>query len=153
MRQTLITILIILYSVVSPQLFAQTHWRTFDHKNGYTIQLPSYFSTGLLVAGGTLQWYDNTKDKEIEITVETFGNSSLGNLMGEFDSEQSTFTKVSYRVLKPSWYVISGESEQGISYMKTILKNGVLYHLRITYPPTQKLLMDTWIPKIAASFK
>lgn len=153
MKQFFLSTLTILCCSVFTTARSQTGWKTFHHKNGFTIQLPSSFSLGLLAAGETLQWFDNSFDKQIELTVETFGNGRVGALKKEFESEQSTFTTVSYKVLKPSWYVISGEDEQGISYLKTILKNGVLHHLRITYPPSQKAMMNGWIPKIAASFK
>lgn len=153
MNRITIAILTLVFFLTTTVAYSQTKWKTFNHKNGFSIQLPSYFSTGILVAGGTLQWYDNTFDKDIQITVESFGNGESGKLSNEFESRQITFTTVSYKVLKATWFVVSGESDEGITYEKTILKEGMLHTLRISYPQKEKAIMDTWIPKISISFK
>ena len=131
----------------------QTVWKTFNHKNGFTIQLPKYFSPGLLVAAGTLQWFDNSVDKNILVTVESFGNGTQSDLQSSFLSTQKTFTLVTYKVRNPTWFVVSGQDDMGISYVKTIIRNGIQHQFRITYPPSQKALLDKIIPKISASFK
>ena len=153
MRQTLLTTLAILFCVVSSFSHPPTAWNVINHPNGFSIQLPSSFSSGLLVGDGTLQWFANSIDEEIEVTVETVSNGAPGKLDEEFTTDQPVFTKVSYKVLKPTWYIISGESRQGISHTKTIMKDGVLHRLWITYPAAQQSTMDAWVPQIMSSFK
>lgn len=133
--------------------YSQTTWKTFNHKNGFTIILPSYFSSGLLVAVGTLQWFTDDLDKEIQLTVESFGIENKNQLLSDYQSEQTTFKKVTYKIYRQTWFVISGEDEMGISYVKKIIRNGIQHELRISYPPNKKAIYDTLLSKISASFQ
>lgn len=158
MKHMLSINLIFTFTLISIAGHSQTTWKTFKHKNGYVIQLPNYFSTGLLVAAGTLQWYDNTLDKNIQLTVESFGNGGVSDSAFQFEyiSAQSTFKTITYKVIKPTWFVITGEEEDdelGIGYEKTIIRNGNQYNLRISYPKNKQALLNTIIPRISASFK
>lgn len=141
-----------------PQLNAQTpeKWKTYNHKNGYTIQLPDFLEEGLLVAGGSLQWYTTKTNNEVEVTVEWWGNGSQDELEASYLRELKTYPDAIYKVLKPGWFVISGREKEepyNIYYNKTINKNGRSFHLRITYPETSKALMDKVLGRISASFK
>ncbi|MFX1705562.1 hypothetical protein PV783_16465 [Chitinophaga sp. CC14] len=135
---------------------SQTTWKTFNHKNGFTIQLPDYFKEGLLVAGGTLQWYTTDIDHEISVTVEMWGNGTQKELQSYYDNDLKSDKRVVYKTIKPMWYVISGHEMDGIPYIfyhKSIIRSGLLYHLRIRYPENEKLLFDKILGKISASFK
>ena len=132
---------------------AQTTWKTFRHENRFTIQLPNYFKRGLLVAAGTLQYFDNTINKDISVCVETFGDGTSSELRGLYESGLKTYNSITYKVLKQNWYVISGQDEEGIFYNKSLIKNGIMHHLRINYPIQYKAQMNTVIPKVSSSFK
>ncbi|MCW3465197.1 hypothetical protein [Chitinophaga nivalis] len=135
---------------------SQTTWKTYPHKNGFTLQLPDYFKEGLLVAGGTLQWYPTDIDNDISVTVEIWGEGTQASLQTSYEQELQTAEEVVYKTIKPGWYVISGYMTDGIRficYQKSIIKNNVLYHLRIRYPENRKALFDGILGKIAASFK
>lgn len=135
---------------------SQTNWKTFKHKNGYSLQLPDYFKEGLLVAAGTLQWYPTDIDPEISVTVEMWGDGTQAELQSDYNSRLKSEKDVVYSVIKPNWYVISGHEEDGIEfifYLKSIIKNDTKYNLRIRYPKNQKARMDAILGKIAASFK
>lgn len=136
--------------MVSATAIGQTTWKTFSHKNGFTILLPDYFNTGLLIAGGTLQYYSTELDDQIYVSIETGGKPE--ELQASFERDLQS-DEITYKVIKPTWYVISGKQEGDIFYNKTITKNGVLQYLRIRYPVKDKTIMDDIIPKIAASFK
>lgn len=130
-----------------------TKWKIFTHHNGFTIQLPAYFKKGLLVAGGTLQYYEATSYGSVSVSVETFGIGTVTELQSSYETDVKNYSNISYKVLKSTWYVISGQDDQGIFYNKSIIKNGVQHHLRISYPPNQKAVFDGLLSKITASFK
>jgi len=141
-----------LLSCLSSQGTAQTVWKTFNHENGFTIQLPNYFSKGLLVAAGTLQYFDNKIDDSISLSVESFGHGNSAELQSTYENDLTTYKGISYKVIKPNWYVISGQNEEGIFYNKSIIRNGVQHHLRITYPVHEKALFDAILPRLSSSF-
>ncbi len=131
---------------------SQTKWKTLTHSNGFTIQLPSYFKKGLLVAAGTFQYFDNSIHNQISVSVESFGNGTNSDLKFSFNDDLKSHKGIIYQLFKRNWYVISGQNEDGIFYNKSIIKNGVQHHLRITYPINKKVLFDTILKKISSSF-
>lgn len=135
---------------------SQTTWKTYDHPNGFTLQLPDYFREGLLVAGGSLQWYPADMDHDIGVSVEMWGNGTQAELLSSYEQDIKSYPRTVYKTIKPGWYVMSGHLTDGIEfifYNKTIIKNGVQYHLRIRYPVDQKKRFDDILGKISASFK
>lgn len=100
----------------------QNKWKTFDSEYGITIELPEYFSKGILVAGGTLQWFNNTIDNDIQLSIESFGSGTIKDLYESYLSDLKNETNVTYKVKKNTWYVISGKNEDGIFYNKSISK-------------------------------
>lgn len=71
--------LIVFTTFIAPSAKAQASWKIFTHHNGFTIQLPAYFKKGLLVASGTLQYFDNSINKDISVSVEIFGMARQQN--------------------------------------------------------------------------
>lgn len=132
-------------------------WKTYNHRQGYTIQLPDSFTETVLAAGGSIQWYDSKIDEKIQITVEC-GPDGTQKEMDEDFNRKSTYDyyNVLYSVVKPGWYVVSGretDNPEIIFYIKGIIKNGKNYCLRIRYPEKSKGLVDPFLGKISASFK
>ena len=132
---------------------AQTKWKAFDSQYGIKIELPEYFSKGILVANGTLRWFNNTIDNDIQLSIESFGNGTIKDLNESYQSDLKNETKVTYKVKENTWYVISGKNEDGIFYNKSIIKNGIQFHLRITYQDKNKKLVENIISQISSSFK
>ena len=133
--------------------YTQVTWKTFTHHNGFKIQLPHYFKKGLLVASGTLQYFDNSLDSNITVSVESLGMGTGSELKASYTSDLKLYKGISYKVLKPAWYVISGQDEEGVFYNKSIIRNKMQHHLRIQYPAVQKPIFDTLLGKISSSFK
>ena len=131
----------------------QTTWKTFTHHNGFTIQLPHYFKKGLLVASGTLQYFDNSLDSNSTVSVESFGIGTEEELKSSYNGDLKLYKGISYKVLKPAWYVISGQNEEGVFYNKSIIKNKMQHHLRIQYSVNRKPLFDTLLARVSTSFK
>ena len=61
--------------------------------------------------------------------------------------------KITYKVLKKDWYVVSGYENGNIFYQKTILKDDVFYSFLLVYPPEDKSLFDPVVAAVAKSFK
>ena len=152
--KVLYTVVVIAALFIFPENnYCQVAWKTFDHKNGFSIRLPSYFSEGLLVAAGSLQYFDNSKDSSIELSVETFGNGSVEELNESYQSDLQHYSGITYKINKVTWYVVSGQNEDGVFYNKSIIRNGVQHHLRITYPVNDKPFFDSIVSQISSSFK
>lgn len=149
MKNILFVILIFCLNCVN----GQTKWKTFDSEYGITIELPEYFSKGILVAGGTLQWFNNTIDEDIQLSIESFGNGTIKDLNESYKNDLKNEKNVTYKAKKNTWYVISGINENGIFYNKSIIKNGIQFHLRIIYQEKNKKLVDNLIGRISSSFK
>ena len=133
---------------------AQSNWTEFNVQLGGKIELPSEFKKGILVAAGTLQWFECIKYPEIEVTIESFGTGTEAELNQTYNNDLKSFKGIVYRVKKANWFVISGINEdRNIFYNKSIIKNGVQFHLRITYPKTYKSYMNKILSKISNSFK
>ena len=146
-----ILFVLLIFCVIS--INGQTKWKTFDSEYGITIELPEYFSKGILVAGGTLQWFNNTIDNDIQLSIESFGSGTIKDLNESYQSDLKNETNVTYKVKKNNWYVISGKNEDGIFYNKSIIKNGIQFHLRIIYQDKNKQLVENLIGRISSSFK
>ena len=64
-----------------------------------------------------------------------------------------TYSKqVTYEVVKKDWFVVSGYTEdEKIFYTKVVLKNNVVYFIRIEYPKSEKKIWDSHCGKISNS--
>jgi hypothetical protein len=61
---------------------------------------------------------------------------------------------ITYKVIKPNWFVISGYREGGmIYYKKTILNNGMLKTFIFMYQANKKATYDPITKHLVASFK
>lgn len=133
---------------------AQSNWTKYNVQLGGEIELPSEFKKGILVASETLQWFECIKYPEIEVTIESFGTGTEAELNQTYNNDLKSFKGIVYKVKKANWFVISGINEdRNIFYNKSIIKNGVQFHLRITYPKTYKSYMNKILSKISNSFK
>jgi len=127
-------------------------WRTFNHKYGFTIDLPNYFKEGTLTALG-IQYYINDLNDNITIMVGTNAEGSNASLKDDYQRDIKSSEGCDYKIFKDSWFVISGQDKEGIYYQKTILKNGQTHFLEIRYPETQKDIFDNILPRISKSFR
>lgn len=135
-----------------PTTSTNDSWITFNHKYGFTIELPNYFKEGALTASG-IQYYINDFSDDIMITVETTGEGSNSSLVNDYQNTINSESWVDYKVLKNNWYVVSGQNQQGIYYFRTFVKNGQTHYLRIEYPVSKKDIFDSLLPRISKSFK
>lgn len=127
-------------------------WKTFNHKFGYTIQLPNYFSMGPLTASN-IQYYTTDLDENIMIGVESLGEGSQTSIIKDYQTYLRTTEGITYKILKENWFVISGQNGNDIFYYKMIVKKNQTHFLMITYPKVQKDLFDNILPRISKSFE
>lgn len=145
-----ITFLLCLFAT---NAISQNVWKTYHHKNGYTIQLPDYFTVSKPTEHGTLQLYGNNKNARMYFAIETKGKCTPQELQASFDNQSMIYMSVSYKLLKPTWYIVIGQMGAEMFYDKSIIKNGIVHNLRIHYPATDKPLLDSLSAKIGGSFK
>ena len=127
-------------------------WKTFNHKYGFRIELPSYFWEGSMTASG-IQYYTNDLNENITLTVATSGEGSNSSLANEYQTTINSISGIDYKILKDNWFVVSGQDEEGIYYLKTLVKNGQTHFLAVHYPVSQKDIFDSILPRISKSFK
>ena len=138
-------------ATTSKETANSNNWKTFNHKYGFTIQLPNYFSIGSLTASG-LQYYTTDIDQNIMVAVESSGDGSQTGLIKDYQMRLNSEEGIKYKVLRDNWFVVSGENSEGVYYYKGIIKGGQSYFLMISYPSVHKDLMDNILPKISKSF-
>jgi len=128
------------------------------------IDLPNLFKKGPEVSG--IQWFDavdSSVHDDYWVTVDCNaedGVSASENLKKAYQSRkqqpQSDRIIVTYEVLKPKFFILSGTekdvNDNLIWYSKGIIREGRNYELFIRYMPKYKALFDSILPKIAASF-
>lgn len=137
---------------ISIQKVRSDNWKTFNHKYGFSIDLPNYFSEGSLTASG-IQYYITDIDPEISLGIETIGEASQTSLIKDYQTYLNSTDGIDYKVLRDNFFVISGQNIEGIYYYKMFIKNNRKYFLMLTYPQTQKDLFDNLLPRISKSLK
>ena len=141
-----------LKSNANPTTSTNDSWITFNHRYGFSIELPNYFKEGALTASA-IQYYVNDLNDDILISVATTGEGTMSSLANDYQNTINSENWVEYKVLKNNWYVVSGQDQQGIYYLRTFVKNGQTHYLRIEYPRSKKDIFDSLLPRISKSFK
>jgi hypothetical protein len=96
-----------------------------------------------------------SRDGLVKMLVYGSNNSLMEKLETRFNAEStsSETRKVTYKLFKPDFFVISGIENKSVFYQKVLFKNDEYKTFLITYPITQKKIYDSITVKIAASFK
>jgi hypothetical protein len=96
-----------------------------------------------------------SKDGLVKMLVYGSNNSLMEKLETRFNAESSSSAtrKVTYKLFKTDFFVISGVENKMVFYQKVLFKNDEYKTFLITYPVTQKKAYDSITVKISASFK
>jgi hypothetical protein len=96
-----------------------------------------------------------TKDGLVKMLAYGSNNSLMEKLETRFNAESSSSDtrKVTYKLFKPDFFVISGIENKKVFYQKVLFKNDEYKTFLINYPMSQKKTYDPITAKIAASFK
>jgi|GEM_PF-3873233 len=127
------------------------NWKTYKHQDA-SVQLPNYFEYGLLTNSG-IQYYTAEEFDDVTIAIEVYEGNKKDLTEGFKASQKYPGATVSYKLLKPNWYVVSSNQSGTIHYEKGIIKGKNIHHLMIDYPENKKEEMDQILAKIARSFQ
>jgi hypothetical protein len=99
-----------------------------------------------------------SKDGHDELIVWGSNNALNERLKDVYERESVSSSDhpkrvVSYKVLKPNWFVVSGREVDRIFYQKTILTGDVFKSFRIEYSVSDKARFDQIIKRIEKSFR
>jgi hypothetical protein len=121
---------------------------------GFCIDYPSHFVVQPAPENGDGRTF-KSKDGLVKMLVYGSNNSLMEKLETRFNAEStsSDTRKVTYKLFKPDFFVISGIENKNVFYQKVLFKNDEYTTFLITYPVTQKKTYDAITVKIAASFK
>jgi hypothetical protein len=97
-----------------------------------------------------------SKDKTFKLLVWGQHNALDHTVAEEYEfrmmSPRKKDLKVTYKVVKPGWFVYSGVANGVIVYEKTILVEGVFKTVYLEYPLRMKDALNGVVNKIIASF-
>ena len=140
---------------------AQDKYSTYSNSRfSYSISYP----TGLLTPQGEADNGDGQKflsrDGRAEMIVYGSNNAlhqSLHDLYNEQlrgrESDARSKKTVTYKVLRDSWFVVSGYEDDRVFYQKTILSGDEFKTFRIEYDKSLADVFDKVTQRVAASFK
>ncbi len=120
----------------------------------FCIDYPSQFVAQTPPDNGDGRTF-KSKDGTVKMLVYGSNNSLMEKLETRFNAEStsSDTRKVTYKLFKPDFFVISGVENKNIFYQKVLFKSDEYKTFLITYPLTQQKKYDPITAKIAASFK
>ena len=155
-------LLILFFSLASPLLFAKDIvYDTYHNVNyEYSIEYPKNILTPQEAdpdgAGRTFI----SKNGDASLSLRAYANAlnqSLEEVYNEACREelaQEPTHTVTYKVMKPNWFVVSGYREGGrVYYKKTILNNGIFKTFIFMYDENKKAVYEPITKHLAASFK
>jgi len=133
-------------------------YRTYNNaRYGYSIVYP----VDLLEPQGEAENGDGQKflsrDKKVLLLV--FGANNIDNdsakrgfdkFVKDMNAEQGRV--VTYKVLKKSWFVVSGRHDNNLFYSKTIYRGDTSISFIIEYPASERAIYDPIVTRISKSF-
>ena len=139
---------------------AEDGYRTYHNaRYGYSISYPK----DILYPQGESDNGDGQKfmSKDADAVLIVYGSynaidQSLEELYLEESrggTDEAPKRVVTYRVLKPTWFVISGYNSGKIFYEKTILKNDAFETFLFEYDESKRKIYDPIVKKISRSFE
>lgn len=143
-------VILLVTAATAQQLDYQVYSNT---RFGYTVEYPAK----LLIAQGESDNGDGqtfrSSDGKCEMLVYASYNVLNETLKSIYRKELSKHSKVTYKLLKPTFFVLSGIDEDRVFYRKTIYRSGIFYTLEITYPLSEKALYDKVTARVSKSFR
>jgi len=151
------SVVIILASLT--MITAQENYKTYSNARfDYSIAYPAniLYPQGESANGDGQKFL--SKDGHAELIVWGSNNALNERLKDVYERESGASSDhpkrvVSYKVLKPNWFVISGREDHRIFYQKTILRGDVFKSFRIEYSDSDKARFDQIIKRIEKSFR
>lgn len=128
-----------------------------NNRFGFILTYPSdRFPTKILSDNGDgITLYNADRSLELKAYGSWYGDNIKEIYHDELGWAKDAGEKVTYRVLRRNWFVISGidKRKQKIFYLKTYFKAGKSISFRIVYPIRDKRKYDSLISTINNNFK
>ncbi|MDQ6785896.1 MAG: hypothetical protein M3033_03640 [Acidobacteriota bacterium] len=133
---------------------AQTKYKTYSNaRYAYSISYPS----DLLKPQGEADNGDGQVFKDGEkAEMRVYGShNALGQTLKLVYQEATSElgTGLTYKILKPTFFVVSGKKDGRIYYRKTVKRGSDFLTFTIEYGETEREIYDKATARIAASFK
>ena len=149
-------LLVLAATLLAVPFAAAEEWKTYINKKfGYSIEYPARASSNSVL--------ETEKGRLFEIPGEKYsqhvGVGSMGDKsLDEFYKITLDFykdTKITYKVKRKDWFVVSGVNKEGEEYYYKLYRKGgqkyLSFHLR--YPHAKNKTYDRYVERIAKSFK
>ena len=124
---------------------------------GFTLVYPgSIFRQKILSDNGDgIILYNQDKSLELRAYGSWYAESISDSYHDELQWAKESNKRVTYKVLKKNWYVLSGinDQKQTIFYQKSYFKEGKSSSFRLVYPIRDKKKYDSLISTISKNFK
>jgi len=152
MRKSLLIVaaLVLLVSTVT-HAQAPTYQTYTNARFAYSISYPSNLVPQGESTNGDGQKF-RSSDGRAELIVYGSNNALDQTLKGMYDETRGS-GEVTYEVLKPGWFVVSGVNNGKVFYQKTILRQNVFKTFRLEYDESVKEQWDPITAKVVRSFK
>lgn len=152
--------LIILFLVLSQQLFAQTSYNQYcNARFGFCVSYPNTFKALGESDNGDGQEFISA-DGKASLLVYRDGRETIYESEAECKSQTylSDITpnetkQITYKIKGENFFVVSGFKGSKIFYQKTIFTEQGMMTAVFTYPSAQKVKYDLYCSKLLESFK
>jgi hypothetical protein len=95
--------------------------------------------------------FDNANG--LVVTASGINNVSHDTIKSEMRAASDSFDRITYRAKGKNWFVLSGQKDDKIIYLKTFVGRGSVNHLVIEYPGPLKAVYRRAVGNIARTFK
>ncbi len=136
-RQKTMHILIMLLLLSTSHLYAQPRYKSYcNARFDFCVDHPATFGMGPAPTNNDGREFS---DRDGFFMIASGMHNALENsLIDEMKSQEEDFDKITYRVKKKNWFVLSGYKDNDILYLKTYIGKEFIYHLYIRYPTELK---------------
>ncbi|WP_295455752.1 hypothetical protein [uncultured Thiodictyon sp.] len=152
-------LIFIALTALSQTAFAADYRTYHNARFGYAIDYPA----GILYPQGEADNGDGQRflTKDADASLSVYGsNNALDQSLEEAYLEAARGgladdpkRVVTYKVIKPGWFVVSGVNGGTVFYQKTLSAGDQFLTFILEYPEGKKSLFDPIVKRVATSFK
>ena len=128
-----------------------------NERFGFTLIYPTdiFVTRNLSDNGDGITLYNADKSLELKAYGSWYGDNIRGIYRDELGWAKEAGQKVTYKVLKKNWFVLSGidRKKQTIFYKKTYFREGKSMSFRLEYPIVDKAKYNSLVSMISKNFK
>jgi len=130
---------------------AQTFARYCNERYGFCVDYPESLQKDPPPVNGDGRSFHDRHG--FSMAVSGSNNSLDDSVTSEMESQIGDFDRITYRVQRKNWFILSGYKGSEILYRKTYVGEGSINHLYIQYPAQKKKEYDAVVTRISSSFE